>query len=76
MLYLFLAITFIVAFNFGLLAGCILSSRRVEKAAQQKALLSTELRDSKAPATPKNGKSKDSESQEFLLQPPHSAPLA
>lgn len=76
MLYVFLPITFVVAFNFGLLAGCILSGRRIEKAAEQRTWLSTELRDLKSPATEKNGKSKGTESQEFLLQQPHSAPLA
>ncbi len=76
MLYVFLPITFVVAFNFGLLAGCILSSRRIEKAAEQRTSLSTELRDLKTSPTEKNGKSKGSESQEFLLQQPHSAPLA
>lgn len=71
-----LLITFIVAFNFGLLTGCLLSSRRMEKVAIQKASLSSELRDLKSPAAEKTRRYEGGESQEFLLQQARSTPLA
>jgi hypothetical protein len=72
MLFVYLPITFIVAFNCGLLAGCLLSSRRIEKVAPSS---NNEWR-VKSPATEKTYRSQGNESQEFPIQQARSVPIA